>query len=138
MDLVDASVGGIFVLLGCEKVTVGAVNEGPNVAISRGTPKIKDNGKVPVRLACPAELTAPCAGTLTLGRSLNNPGAPKAYSIDPGAKDKVSARLSRRDRRKLSRRGKITARSTSVELGEFGDKTTVQTLELTARRKRQT
>lgn len=78
------------------------------------------------------------AGTLTLGRSVNSQGSPKAYSIDPGASDKVKARLSRRDRRKLSRSGKLNASSTSIEQGEFGDKTTVQTLELTAQRKRHT
>jgi putative Ca2+/H+ antiporter (TMEM165/GDT1 family) len=84
------------------------------------------------RESCPASLTAPCAGTLTIGRPGKSQGEPKAYSIDPGNKDKVSARLSQRDRRKLSRRGKITASATSVEQGEFGDKTTVQTLKLSA------
>ena len=140
MDLAEAAVLG-FPLLGipllflnCEKITVGAVNEGPNVVISRRTPKVKDDGTVPVPLSCPAELTAPCAGTLTLVRSLNNPGAPKAYSIDPGRKDKVSARLSQRDRRKLSRMGELTVSAASVEQGEFGDKTTAQTLGLRGKR----
>ncbi len=138
LDLLDASVLAIAVgdlLLSCESITVGAVNEGPNVVISRRTPPIMDNGKVPVRLSCPDSLLVPCAGTLRLGRSENSRGSPKAYSVDPGTSAKVAARLSRRDRRKLARRGEITARSTSVELGEFGDKTTLQTLEL--RRKRQ-
>lgn len=133
-DLLDLGGGlGIpfFMLVSsCESVTVGAVNEGPNVVISRRTPKIKDKGKVPVGLTCPASLTAPCAGTLTLGRPENKQGEPKAYSIDPGNKDKVSARLSRRDRRKLSRSGQLTVSATSVEQGEFGDKTTGQTLKL--------
>ncbi len=132
MDLVDFATGGGIVFGHCETVTIGAVNEGPNVVISRRTPKIKDNGKVPVRLDCPAELTAPCAGTLQLGRSANSQGSPKTYSIAQGTSLKVSARLSRGDRRKLSRSGEITARATSIEQGQFGDKTTVQTLELTA------
>lgn len=152
MDLADlvthgSSVG--FALFGsCERITVGAVNEGPNVVISRRTPKVKDNGKVPIGLSCPASLTAPCAGTLSIKRSPTKKSkrapkayfithkskrATKAYSIDPGDKDKVSARLSKRDRKKLRQRGRITALATSVEQGEFGDKTTVQTLELSAK-----
>jgi len=131
MDLVDFAFLGFSAFGHCESVTVGAVNEGPNVVISRRTPKIKGNGKVPVRLDCPVELTAPCAGTLQLGRSANSQGSPKAYSIAQGTSLKVSARLTRGDRRKLSRTGEITALATSVERGEFGDKTTVQTLELT-------
>jgi len=66
-------------------------------------------------------------------RRASSKRAPKAYSIDPGEKDKVSARLSKRDRKKLRQRGRITALVTSVEQGEFGDKTTVQTLKLRAR-----
>jgi hypothetical protein len=138
MDLVDFAGFGFTAFVSCESVTIGAVNEGPNVVISRRTPKIKDNGKVAVRLSCPDTLTAPCAGELTVGRSANKQGAPKAYSIDPGASEKVTARLSRRDRRKLSRSGELTAGTISVELGEFGDKTTAQTLELEARGKRHT
>ncbi len=134
MDLVDFAAFGFFAFGNCETVTIGAVNEGPNVVISRRTPKIKDSGKVPVRLRCPAELTAPCTGTLELGRSQKSQGSPKAYSIDPGAEDEVTAVLSPRDRRKLSRSGEITALAISVEQGEFGDKTTAQTLELAGKR----
>jgi hypothetical protein len=138
MDLVDFAAAGFTAFASCEQLTIGAIAEGPNVVISRGTPKVKDNGKVEVRLSCPDSLTIPCAGNLTVGRSANQQGAPKAYSIDPGASEKVIARLSRRDRRKLSRRGELTVGTISVELGEFGDKTTVQTLELDARGKRHT
>ena len=134
MDLVDFAGLGFTAFAGCESVTIGAVNEGPNVVISRSTPNIKKSGKVPVRLACPPELTAPCAGTLQIGRSENRQGSPKAYSLEPGAGNKVSARLSRRDCRKLSRGGRLTARVLSIERGVFGDKTTVQTLELNAKR----
>ena len=134
MDLVDFAAVGFTAFGSCETVTIGAVNEGPNVVISRDTPKIKDNGEVPVRLSCPAELTVPCTGTLRVGRSANSQGPPKAYSIQPGATDKVSARLSRRDRRKLSRNDELTALAISVEGGEFGDKTTVQTLGLKGKR----
>jgi hypothetical protein len=138
MDLVDFATAGFLAFGTCEEVTIGAINEGPNVLISRHTPKIKDNGNVAVRLNCPDTLTVPCVGELTVGRSPNKQGAPKAYSIDPGVSEEVTARLSRRDRRKLSRRGELTAGAISVELGEFGDKTTAQTLELEARGKRHT
>jgi Ca2+-binding RTX toxin-like protein len=136
LDLADVGAAGFSLfatLLGCEAISIGAVNEGPNVVISRRTPKIKDNGKVPISLTCAASLAAPCAGTLTIGSSETKVGAPKDYSINPGNKDKVSAPLSKGDRKKLAKRGKITASATSVEQGEFGDKTTVQTLELTAK-----
>ncbi len=134
MDLVDFAVLGIFAFGSCESVTVGAVNEGPNVVISRQTPKIQDNGKVPVRLSCPDSLAAPCAGTLQLGSSEQRQGKQKAYSLAPGASHKVTARLSQKDRRKLSQGGKLTAAAASIEQGEFGDKTTVQTLELRGKR----
>ena len=139
LDLIDALpiglplLGAPLLFLQCEKITVGAVNEGPNVRISRRTPRVPSNGKVPVRLSCPASLSAPCAGKLRIGRSKNSQGAPKAYSFRQGTKRNVSAHLSRRDRRRLLRRGKITASATSIERGEFGDKTTVQTLTLIAR-----
>ena len=137
MDLVDVISHGnaIFTIGGsCERVTVGAVNEGPNVVISRQTPKIKDNGKVPVRLSCPDSLAAPCAGTLQLGSTEKSLGALKAYSLAPGASQKVTARLSQKDRRKLSQGGKLTVAAASIEQGEFGDKTTGQTLELRGKR----
>jgi hypothetical protein len=138
MDLVDFAGGGLAAFGTCEEVTIGAINEGPNVVISRRTPKVRDNGKVAVRLSCPGSLAAPCAGELTVGRSAKRQGPPKAYSIDPGASEKVTARLSRADRRKLSRGGELTAGTISVEVGEFGDKTTAQTLDLEARGKRHT
>lgn len=134
MDLVDFAAFGFFAFGNCETVTIGAVNEGPNVVISRRTPKIKDSGKVPVGLSCPAELTAPCAGGLTLGRSAKTQGASKDYTIEPGASEKVTAGLSRADRQKLLRRGELIVSTISVEQGEFGDKTTAQTLALAGKR----
>ena len=86
----------------------------------------------------PRRTSGPCAGELTVARSADKQGEPKGYSIEAGDSEKVKARLSRNDRRKLSRRGELTASATSVEQGEFGDKTTVQTLELEARGKRHT
>jgi RTX calcium-binding nonapeptide repeat (4 copies) len=137
MDLVDVPnhIFPTFTIAGsCETVTVGAVNEGPNVVISPNTPKIKDNGKVPVRLSCPDSLAAACAGTLQVGSSEKSQGALKTYSLAPGASRKVTARLSQKDRRKLSQGEKLTAAASSIEQGEFGDKTTVQTLELRGKR----
>jgi hemolysin type calcium-binding protein len=137
MDLLDAAqlVGffGIPLLFGgCEHITVGAVNEGPNAVISRHSVSVGTDGRAAVRLRCPGSLTAPCAGILRLGHSAKSQGKKKHYSIHQGKKDDVSARLSRRDRRRLRRHGQITASVISVEQGEFGDKTTIQTIKLIA------
>jgi hemolysin type calcium-binding protein len=144
MDLVDAAfltghlVGGLLTLLvlrelaDCENISVGAVNEGPNVVISRRSVAVGASSRIPVRLRCPGSLSAPCAGTLRIGSSKKGLGAPKAYSIDPGKKENVSARLSHRDRRKLRRRGQLNARVVSIEQGQLGAKTTVQTIKLNA------
>jgi hypothetical protein len=145
MDLVDAAFltghlfGGLLTLLvlrelvDCESISVGAVNEGPNVVISRHSVKVGTDGRAAVRLRCPASLTAPCAGTLRLGHSAKSQGKKAHSSVDPGKMDDVSARLSRRDRRKLRRRGQLNARVVSIEQGQFGDKTTVKKLKLIAR-----
>jgi hypothetical protein len=140
IDLADAAFAALafgvlvpaFATSSCENVTVGAINEGPNASISRRSVAVGEDGRAKVRLNCPASLPAPCAGTLRIGSSEKRLGAPKAYSIDEGKKENVSARLSQRDRNKLSQRGQITARALSVEQGQFGDKTTVQTIKLIA------
>ncbi len=136
MDLLDAGrltgLLGFAAFLGCESFNIEAVNEGPNVVISRHSVNVGTDGQAAVRLRCPGSLTAPCAGTLRLGRSPKTEGTRTHYSIDQGKKDNVSARLSRRDRRRLRRHGEATAAVTSVEQGQFGDKTTIQTLKLIA------
>jgi len=136
MDLADVgdlvfSLGRLF-NSGCENITSGAINEGPNVKISRHSVSVGEDGRAAVRLRCPASLPAPCAGTLRLGRSQKSQGKKTQYSIDDGKKETVSARLSQRDRNKLSQRGRITVGATSVEQGQHGDKTTVQTIKLIA------
>jgi hypothetical protein len=137
VDLVDAAVVAVtfgFPLIwsSCEDIHVRAVNEGPNVVISRHSVNVGTDGHAAVRLRCPASLTAPCAGTLRLGHSAKSQGKKTHYSIEQGKKDDVSARLSHRDRRRLRRHGETTALVTSVEQGQFGDKTTVQTIKLIA------
>jgi hypothetical protein len=132
IDLVDAGLSGFgwtFLFSGCEAITVGAVNEGPNVVISvRSRARVDSHGRIPVTLTCPAALPADCKGTLTLAlvsRKAN--WSPKAtYTVPAGAKRTVRARLSRADRHTLARRGKRTAAITSVEQGDFGPKTTQQ------------
>jgi hemolysin type calcium-binding protein len=135
MDLIDfafVGFGALLIQTHCEVTIIGAVNEGPNVKISRRSLRVGADGRAPVRLTCPATLTAPCAGTLRIGHSPKSEGKKKQYSIDPGKKEDVSARLSRRDRHRLRRQGETTARATSVEQGQFGDKTTIQTIKLIA------
>lgn len=133
LDLTDGIVG-VAIFGSCERVLTGAVDEGPNVAISDRTRRVEDGRRVKVRLRCPAALADPCAGKLTIGRTASSQGPAKRYGIDPGDSEKVPAKLSRRDRRKLHRRGRISVRAISVEAGEFGDKTTVQKLTLIERR----
>jgi hypothetical protein len=116
----------------CERITVGAVNEGPNVVISPHSVNVGTDGRATVRLRCPASLTAPCAGTLRLGHSAKSQGKKTHYSIDQSKRGDVSIRLSRRDRKELRKRGRIAVTASSVEQGQFGDKTTVQTLKLIA------
>jgi hypothetical protein len=72
------------------------------------------------------------AGKLAISGSKKKVGPPKAYTIDQGERERVSVLLSRRDRRRLRRHGETTAFVTSVEKGQFGDKTTVQTIKLIA------
>ena len=141
IDLADAAFiatinvlafGASLFLGDCESVTVGAVNEGPNVKISRHSVGVGEDGRAAVQLRCPASLPAPCAGKLAISASKKKVGPRKAYSIDQGEKENVSARLSQRDRNKLSQRGRITVGATSVEQGQHGDKTTVQTIKLIA------
>ncbi len=114
MDLADAVVTGAFVVaplavsLTCEKITIGAVNEGPNVGISRRSRRVSRTGLTTVRIRCPRSLSSRCRGRLKLQlasrRSLRRRAARTRYSIRPGTSRSVSVRLSRSDRRTLRRR----------------------------------
>ena len=142
-DLVDAFVDTVsfFVLVrGCEAYTVAAVDEGPTVSISSRSRRLSRAGRTRVRLSCPASLTQPsrCEGRLKLQlsspRSLRRRAPRTRYSIGPGQSQNVSVRLSRRDRRTVNRRGRASGAATSVEEGEHGTKTTVETIKLRTRR----
>ena len=133
LDLTDAALFAATPILSCERVVIGAVDEGPNVVISPRPRRVGENGKAKLRLRCPGALSDPCAGKLTIGRTPKRQGSAKHYGIDPGDSEKVAAKLSRRDRRKLHRRDRLGVRAISVEAGEFGDKTTAQKLTLIAR-----
>ena len=147
LDLLDATVAfptpipGLLQLLliaDCEHITVGAIDEGPNVVISGRSRRVGRDGRTTVRLRCPRSLPARCKGRLKLQlgtrRSLRRT-APKAhYSIRPGKTRGVEVRLSRRDRHSLRRHGSADGVVTSVEAGQHGDKTTVQTVKLKPRR----
>jgi hypothetical protein len=138
MDLIDAGIlpgGLISSLTSCEQVTIGAVNEGPNVAISPRSRRVRSDGSTFVRVRCPPSLPIRCKGTLKLQlatrRSLRRKAPRTRYSIRAGKSKRIRVRLSRRDRRTLRRaRGVVT----SVEKGQHGKKTTIQTVKLRARR----
>ena len=99
--------------------------------------RVGRDGRTTVRLRCPRSLPARCKGRLKLQlgtrRSLRRT-APKAhYSIRPGKTRAVDVRLSRRDRHKLGRHRRAEGVVTSVEAGQHGEKTTVQTVKLKLR-----
>jgi hypothetical protein len=137
VDLIDAALSAFglsYLVAGCEAVTVGAVNEGPNVVISVRSPSPVDHGgRTPVSLSCPAVLPADCRGTLTLALvSRKTKKSPKlSYVVPAGEKRTLRARLSRADRHTLTRHGTGTAVVTSVEQGDLGPKTTQQVTRLT-------
>jgi hypothetical protein len=145
LDLVDAAAavahfGVSLLVLGCEDVTVGAVREGPNVAISRRSLAVRGDGRTAVRLKCPSRLRQPsrCAGTLRLQlatRSSLRRRAPRTrYSLRRGLARSIPLRLSRRDRRTFQQRRRATGSITSVEQGQHGKKTTIRSVALRARR----
>jgi hypothetical protein len=138
-DLVDfaASAGGfLFFVVGCEGVTVSAVDEGPNVSISDRQRVVDREGRTTVRLRCPAALREPprCRGTLRLqlaSRSSLRRSAPRTrYSLRPGTGGWIPVRLSDRDRDSVRNRGWAGGVVTSVEQGAHGDKTTVERVRL--------
>lgn len=125
----------------CETVTQGALLEGPNVLMP-GKPLWPRSGKrVGVRLRCPDELQIGCNGTLRLrllrraraNERTAQTAASRRYRLAAGRSKLVRLRLSRRERAAL-RRASRTARITSVEKGELGDKTTIRTVRLKRRR----
>jgi hypothetical protein len=120
----------------CETVTQGAIREGPNVRMSGGRLRVRRSGRVAVRLRCPSEVAIGCSGRLALrllpaGRSPKSETSARsgAYELAAGGSARVRLRLSRRERAALRRRSR-PARLTSVEAGEFGDKTTIRTVRL--------
>jgi hypothetical protein len=141
LDLVDQAgvalaitFGSFSLITGCEHIIVGAVNEGANVKIATRTLHVGSDGLAAVRLTCPSSLPAGCTGKLSIGRNGKVEGPRTSYAIGRAKWKAVSARLTRDDRRKLHQSGHITALVTSVEQGELGDKTTLETLKLVAAR----
>ena len=145
MDLLDAGISfslpgfsAAILALDCEHITVGAIDEGRNVAISRRSRRVSPRGLTTVGLRCPRSLTSRCRGRLKLQlasrRSLRRPASGTRYSIRPGTSRRVRVRLSRRDRRTLHSRRSARGVVTSVEAGQHGSKTTFETVRLRASR----
>lgn len=137
-DIVDADLQdeGASNFLHCERVTVGALREGPNLVISRERERVLRDGSVRVEVQCPAALPSPCAGRMSSrlsargarGRGLVSRAVD--YAVAPGARGEVAIPLGRRARSTLRRRGRARLRLRAVERGDFGPKTTIQTLSL--------
>ena len=126
-----------MLLVHCEHITVGAINEGPNVSISGRAATVRSGGQTSVRLSCPTSLREPprCQGTLKLQlatrSSLGHTVPGTSYNLLPGQSRAVGVRLSSRDQRSLRKRHRANGVVRSVETGQHGKKTTVKTLELT-------
>jgi hypothetical protein len=144
-DLVDGAVISAAILafqdveagwVGCEHVGIAAVNEGPNVVLSGHPLGVGEGGRTVVRLHCPASLDIDCTGSLRLGIPRNDKqkeSRPAShYSLMAGQTGSVPARLSRKDRATLKRRGHLTGEILSVEEGKFGKKTTLASVRLVA------
>jgi Ca2+-binding RTX toxin-like protein len=121
------------VLDDCENVDRGAVKEGPNVRIATATLMLGRGGRARVRLTCPAKLTRPCRGGLSLrlfsGKRRTVSGGTR-YSIAHGASKRVTVALSARDRRALGGSRRARGQLTSIEAGVHGRKTTVRVVPL--------
>jgi hypothetical protein len=65
-------------------------------------------------------------------RSLRGRAPSARYSLRPGYAKGISVLLPRRDRRALRRDGRATGVLTSLEAGQHGEKTTIQTVTLRA------
>ncbi len=118
----------------CENVDRGAVKEGPNVRVATATLALGRDGRAHVRLTCPAKLTRPCSGRLSLslfsGKRRSLPSGGTRYSIGHGATKRVTVALSARDRRALGSRRRARGQLTSIERGVHGSKTTVRVIAL--------
>lgn len=105
-------------------VVIGAVNEGANVRMTVPPPAVRAAG-VRVRLACPAALRRPCAGSLRVFTSRGTrPLGRTAYSVRPGRARIVVVPLAAE-----AREAALAARAlrvVSVERGRLGPKTTIR------------
>jgi hypothetical protein len=139
LDLVDQNInfGARFTFPRClflvarfpqlqSAVTIGALNEGPNLRMTVPPPAVREAG-VRVRLACPAALTTPCAGRLSVftyrgRRALGRLG----YSVRPGRAKAVSVPLG--DEARQAALATPALRIASVEKGRsrLGPKTTIR------------
>ena len=123
----------------CETVTQGALLEGANVRMRGRRLRPRPDGRIGVRLRCPASVEIGCNGRLRLrllrarDSAEGSAAASRRYRLDAGDSRRVLLRLSRRERAALGRSSR-SARLTSVEKGELGDKTTIRTVRVLRRR----
>jgi hypothetical protein len=114
--------------LGCPLIALnvftGAVKEGPNVRIVSRTLHIGRDGRVRIRLACPAKLKRACRGRLGLreatraARRLDS----DRYRVRRGRRRAMTLRLGAPARRRVLRRRRVGVEA--VERGRYGLKTT--------------
>ena len=140
LDLRDAGFlgQGEATVLGCESITIGAVDEGPNVRVSGRAARVTRSGTAPLRLSCPRRLSRPCRGRVEL-ESAPRRGRPagfgaERYRIAPGRTAVAAVELSSRALALVRRARSVRARATATERGNHGPKVTIQLLTLRAPR----
>ena len=107
------------------QIVTGAIDEGPNVRVTTGKLRMNRDGRVRVKLACPAALPRRCSGRLVLreatrrARSLGR----TRYRIRAGKRRTATVRLGEPAQRRARRRGFVFAEA--VERGDHGPKTTI-------------
>jgi hypothetical protein len=110
----------------CEKVSISAIDQHPNVAIKVGAVvRIDRHQRVELPLVCPPAQRHGCHGRLTLKRGRRQLGS-RRYSLRPGKRTKIALELTR------SAAGRVQA--TALERDPKGrPKTTIARFRLKAR-----
>ena len=113
------------IVIPTQLVTIGAIDEGPNVRIARGRLRIDRSGHVRVKLSCPAALPRRCAGRLTLRAATRRARllGSRRYRVRPGKRRTLVVDLGKRAQRRAQRRGYVFVEA--VERGVHGLKTTL-------------
>ena len=87
--------------------------------------KLRRKGRVRLRVACPEKIRD-CAGTVALMRGKRRLAAAKLPAIGPGGSRVVTLRLSKRTRKTIARRHKLTVRAVASSPSPWGTTRTAE------------